>query len=118
MNIIDPLLKLISHHPVLDQTLNRHVINHFAEATPARPRAFSLWSPKAAPCPVDDPDYIVDYTSWPALTNKRYSGRHLKPADPAYTNGLPRDAEYKGPGQIGDVTALFSRNGAMKESRS
>jgi len=119
MHIAGTILELASVHPLLSSSLNRHLINHFASATKSRPRAFSLSSPVADPSDPSVPDYITDYTSWPGLTNKRYSGRHLRPASPAYTDSLPVDAAYAGPGKpIGDVTGLFARQGAMKASRS
>jgi prostaglandin-endoperoxide synthase 2 len=119
MNIASTILELASIHPLLTRSLNRHLINHFAAATTSRPRAFSLWSPVADPSDPTVDDYITDYTSWPGLINKRYSGRHLRPADPAYTSTLPVDVPYDGPGKpIGDVTGLFARQGAMKAGRS
>jgi prostaglandin-endoperoxide synthase 2 len=119
MNIAGTILDLASSNPLLSRSLNRHLINHFAAATKARPRAFSLWSPVADPSDPGAPEYITDYTSWPSLTNKCYSGRHLPPATPSYTSSLPVDAPYTGPGQpIGDVTGLFARQGAMTPSRS
>src|SRR4051794_14911023 len=118
MSLIDPILKFVSRHPLLDKSVNRHFINHFATTTVSRPRAFSLWSPNPSLDP-KSPDYITDYTSWPSPTNKRYSGRHLKPADAAYTRELPPDAPYAGPGQPpGQMTALFARSGEMRPSRS
>ena len=119
MSFIDPILKFASRLPLLDRFLNRHLINHFATTTKPRPKAFSLWSAVADPSDPSAAEYITDYTSWPSLTNKRYSGRHLPPAKPAYTKGLPQDTPYTGPGQsIGDITVLFARKGAMTTSRS
>ena len=67
----------------------------------------------------DSDGYVSDYTSWPSLTDRGFSARHLKPADPAYSEQLPLDLPYEpASGQIGDVTALFVREGAMKTDRS
>ena len=122
MSVIDGILSFAGRHPALDgpmRELNRKLINHFATAVAPRPRSFSLWSPDPA-SKVGDPNYITDYTSWPSLTNKRYSGRHLAPADPAYTASLPNDAPYDfaRPNVVGDVTKLFVRTGPMRTSRS
>lgn len=123
------LVDAISHAPLIGDAahreLNRQVINHFAGATKARPRAHSLWSPVPGPRGPNEPapdvrsqDYITDYTSWPGLTNRGYSGRHLPPAPQAYVDSLPEDAPYV-PGQtMGQVTSLFQRAGGMIPSRS
>jgi prostaglandin-endoperoxide synthase 2 len=128
MSVIDSLLKFAGQHQVLHgslRALNRTVINHFANGTAARPRAFSMWSPLpgAPPATTSDPsaqDYITDYTSWPVLVDKRWSGRHLPPAAPSYVNGLPDiGSDPKGnPADATGVTALFARPGAMTPSRS
>jgi prostaglandin-endoperoxide synthase 2 len=119
MGFVDSVLKVAAKFPPLSGALNRHFINQFATNTKHRPRAYSLWSADPKPPGLDDPGPITDYTSWPALTDKRYSGRHLPPADPAYTARLRKDLPYGGPGQpLGDFTALFKRSGPMKASRS
>lgn len=46
----------------LRRFVSRRTINSYAYATPARPRALSM---------------AADYTTWPGLTDRRYSGRHL-----------------------------------------
>lgn len=123
MSIIDSILGFAGRHPALEgplKLMNRQIINHFAHAVAPRPRAFSLWSPVLAPDP-GQLDYITDYTSWPGLTNKRFSGRHLPPADGAYTRALPVDLPYPytdPKAQVGSVTRLFERAGPMKKSRS
>jgi prostaglandin-endoperoxide synthase 2 len=118
MSFIDPILKFAARVPVLDRSLNRHFINHFANTTVARPRPFSLWSSVPVGGDPTVPEYITDYTSWPGLTNKRYSGRHLPPAASTYTAGLPADAPYEAGKTMGNVTALFARKGEMTPSRS
>jgi prostaglandin-endoperoxide synthase 2 len=131
MSLVDLLLKLAAHTPIvgpdaLDE-VNRVAINYFAASTRPRPRPFSLWSASsvpnpAAPPPPLDGEYITDYTSWPGLTNKQYSARHLGPADASssYMMSLPPDVFFDGsPGApVGDVTSLFKRSGAMTPSRS
>jgi prostaglandin-endoperoxide synthase 2 len=97
---------------------NRWAIDHFASATHPRPRPFSLWSHT----PQGDtahPEYVSDYTSWPGLTDRVFSARHLPPAPASYVAGLPPDAPFDfDAGVMGDVTALFARTGAMLPSRS
>ena len=38
MSLIDPILKFVSRHPLLDKSVNRHFINHSATTTVSRPR--------------------------------------------------------------------------------
>lgn len=125
--LYDVGIRAISNIPFVGdeahRELNREAINHFASATKARPRAFSLWSPVQGPKTftdvpnVNDPEYVTDYTSWPGLTNKRWSGRHLPPAPRAYVDALPSDAPAAGE-PYGRVTRLYARRGAMIPSRS
>lgn len=91
--------------------INRFAINRFVKSTPPRPRPYGLWS--------EAPDVVSDYTSWPSLTDREFSDRHLPPADPAYTNSLPHDAPYQAgpPAVVGDVSSLFERS-AQVDSRS
>lgn len=109
--------------PAARTALNRAAINHYAKTTNARPRAFSLWSPIGFPkhdgekTTAATEDYITDYTSWPGLVNRRFSGRHLPPASPNYVQSLPPNPKYED-GTLGDVTALFQRPERMKTSRS
>ena len=91
--------------------INRFAINQFVKSTPPRPRPFGLWS--------EAPNTVSDYTSWPSLVDRRFSDRHLPPADPAYTDGLPSDPPYdRGPPPVlGPVTRLFERSNQI-DSRS
>jgi prostaglandin-endoperoxide synthase 2 len=119
MSLIDLFLKFASHAPVVGTEVNRLAINHFASSTTPRPRPYSLWSAQESPDPTQ-PDYISDYTSWPGLTNKRYSARHLPPADPAYIASLVPELPYSYPPneQLGAATSLFKRGGRITTSRS
>ena len=80
-----------------------------------RPHPFSLWTgvgtgpppqgetaPNAKPLPPHAPAAMrpatpvapapfapSSYVSWPSLADRRYTGRHLPPADAAYTDSLP-----------------------------
>jgi prostaglandin-endoperoxide synthase 2 len=96
---------------------NRKAVNFFAMTTSPRPRPYSLWS--AVPKPEKGQGPICDYTSWPSLTDKKWSGRHMPPAETKYTASLPPDAPYDAAaGKSGIVTALFERRGQMVEDRS
>ena len=66
--------------------INRIAINYIVNSTLPRPRPYSLWS--------EAPGAVSDYVSWPSLTDREYSDRHLPPADPSYTAGLPPDTPY------------------------
>ena len=83
--LIDVALKIVVAIPPLHRFLNRRLINRYAYATRARPRPFSM---------------AADYTTWPALTDRRFSGRHLG-VERAYTVALP---------PIDDVLPLFERS--------
>ncbi|PSF38863.1 hypothetical protein C7H19_02055 [Aphanothece hegewaldii CCALA 016] len=114
MTTINRLNKLIEYAwsvPLLGQLINRIAVNNLANSNPPRPRPYSLWSAK------EKPD-ISDYTAWPSLTDRDFSGRHLPPAPQSYTDSLPPDKPYK-PQEIGEITALFQRkNGVMIKDRS
>ncbi|MGD1880121.1 MAG: peroxidase family protein [Kiloniellaceae bacterium] len=82
--LIGKALKVVAAVPPLHSFVNRRLINSYAYATGSRPRPFSM---------------AADYTTWPGLTDRRYSGRHLGAAR-AYNAALP---------PIDDVLALFKR---------
>lgn len=119
MGLVDLLVKLARHAPVVGEEVNRIAINHFARSTTPRPRPYSLWSAEVQKNPAL-PGYITDYTSWPSLTDRQYSARHLGPAEPSYVASLPQEVPYgMNPGAPpGDVTSLFVRRGSMTTSRS
>lgn len=118
MSLIQLILKIAEHTPVIGGEVNRVAINHFAGSTSPRPRPFSLWSAEPAEN-TQAPEYVTDYTSWPGLTNHQFSARHLPPADPKYVASLPRDGVYDpSKGAPGDVTSLFVRRGRIATSRS
>lgn len=86
--IIDPVASL----PLVRTLASRLVINFYGYATTLRPRALSMAS---------------DYTSWPSLTNRSFTGRHLPPADPQTMEALPPELE---------VTALYRRHREVKST--
>lgn len=101
--------------------LSRIATNIACESTTARPRAFSLWSHIEKPTQIDIQGPVGEYTTWPMLTDRLFSARHLPPADMSYINGLPEDKPYGNDSThpvIGNVTALFAREAAIKEGRS
>jgi prostaglandin-endoperoxide synthase 2 len=53
---------------------------------------------------------LTDYTSWPGLTDRTFSSRHLPPADLAYTGSLPPNGSCDPQaGPPGPITALYQR---------
>lgn len=83
--VLDALVGTINGVAPLRRLVSKWTINGYAYRTPPRPRAVSMAS---------------DYTSWPGLTDRRYSGRHLKRASAADAPAHP-DLEA--------VVALFER---------
>ena len=69
----------------LNSCLNGLIIHAVVTKGAARPQPWSLWTPtpiggKQARDPADPP---VDYVSWPGLIDRRFTARHLPPADEA-----------------------------------
>lgn len=86
--IIEPLASL----PPLRRLASKLVINYYSYATSLRPRALTLES---------------DYTTWATLTDRRFTGRHLPPADPEAIAALPSQS---------DVNALYRRDREIKST--
>ena len=77
MSIRNFILRIGKHVPVLRDFINRYmIIGRFANAAPARPRPFSM---------------AQGYTSWPGLTDRRWSGRHLPEIDTETFGKLPAE---------------------------
>ena len=97
------LMKLVQSIPWLNSFINRTVINSLVEKGVGRPLPFTLWTPT----PVggkqmgDKPDEPVNYVSWTGLVDRRFTGRHLRPADKDYSDRLPK---------LEDVVALYKRD--------
>ena len=101
--------------------INRVATNMLCDATTPRPRAFSLWSHIKKHVKDTDQGPVGEYTTWPMLTDRVFSARHLPPADQSYINKLPKDLPYRPNSEcpvIGDVTTLFARENTIKTSRS
>src|SRR3546814_19009533 len=71
--LLGKALKAVVAVPPLHRFVNRRLINAYAYATGSRPRPFSM---------------AADYTTWPGLTARRFSGRHLACAR-SYTPAPP-----------------------------
>ena len=112
------VLKDLIENRSVSATVNRLLTILVCEVTTPRPRAFSLWSHVPKPLQIDQQGPVGEYTTWPMLTDRRFSARHLPPADQSYIDALPKDAPYGGNPMLGNVTALFARGGTMKQGRS
>ena len=86
--IVEPLASL----PPLRKLASKLVINYYGYATTLRPRALSMAS---------------DYTTWSSLTDRKFTGRHLPPAEPATIAALPSEI---------DVNALYRRDREIKST--
>ncbi|WP_424930886.1 peroxidase family protein [Amaricoccus macauensis] len=80
--ILAAIYTTIPRIPPLHRALNRYLINQLAFAVPPRPRPLTMKG---------------GYSTWPGLTNRAYSGRHLPPAP---SLNLP---------PLEDVLTLFER---------
>ncbi|MEO9063275.1 MAG: peroxidase family protein [Burkholderiaceae bacterium] len=79
----------------------------------------SLWSNIAKPAAADVQGPVCDYVSWPGLTDRSFSSRHLPPLPQADVDALPANIADPVTGKPGPVTALFDRgDGPMKTDRS
>lgn len=119
MRILNSLIKGIKKIPFAGRFINRIATNRKCKATTPRPRAFSLWSHEKKPVSEQGP--VGEYTTWPMLTDRQFSGRHLPPAAQAFVDDLPKDTKPEGgpEGRVyGDVTNLFARQGEMDRGRS
>ncbi len=63
--VIDTAIGVVNNFAPLRRVVSRWTINGYAYKCPPRPRSVSM---------------AADYTSWPGLTDRRYSGRHLSRA--------------------------------------
>ena len=93
---------VLARVPPLQPVLNRVAINISVGRAPARPYAYSLWSPDRS----DPPELLVTpapYITWPGLVDRRYTGRHLPPAPVEHGARLP---------EVERVAELFMRRGA------
>jgi prostaglandin-endoperoxide synthase 2 len=73
------LFGALRHVPFGPRVVTDLLVGQLANATPPRPRPFTLAS---------------DYTSWLSLTDRTFTGRHLPPATPGSVR-LPSEADVK-----------------------
>lgn len=97
----------------LGDTLNDLATSQFTNATTPRPRAYSLWchTPSQSQ-PGDEARKLAEvgeYTAWPSLVDRQFSGRHLPPMPLEEVEALP---------SLDKVLDLFKRTGKMRKSRS
>ncbi|MEN9866349.1 MAG: hypothetical protein RL748_1939 [Pseudomonadota bacterium] len=123
MSALHKLIDLGKQIPFAAQFVNRLATNRICQVIPPRPYAFSCWSHLPKPAAPELAGPVNDYTSWPMLTDRGFSARHLPPASQTYIESLPADAPWlaatpSSPAQVGQITGLFARNGGMKASRS
>ena len=123
MSLKKSLLTIITAIPAARAFVSRRRTNKASSATRPRPQAFSLWShidtsdPKPSHS-YQTPDPVGEYTTWPMLTDKQYSARHLPPAPQSYIDSLPEEKPYIPKQQLGDITRLFIREDDIIPSRS
>jgi len=117
MDVLKQALHVAHRIPPVSKLINRVATHVLCSVTDARPRPFSLWSHVAQP--EDGQGPAGEYTCWPMLTDQRFSARHLPSAPQSYVDSLPPDKPYNPQHHsVGDITALFERNGAMQPDRS
>ncbi|WP_047395059.1 peroxidase family protein [Chitinibacter sp. ZOR0017] len=109
------IAKVLKKIPGLEKSINRYATNKLCNATVPRPLAFGLWS--HIPMQATDQGPPGEYTSWPMLTDRNYSSRHLPPASLDFIKKLPVDNKPIGT-EFGAITNLFMRQGEMHTSRS
>ena len=88
--------------PEINRLINAGIINHVVGVTAPRPLPYSLWTgrPVGVPYTGAGTEPPSDYVTWTGLTDRRFTGRHLPPADDGYMSRLPA---------IEDVVGLFAR---------
>ncbi len=74
---LNSLVGVLWSLPFIGKYINRIATHYLATRTHPRPRPFSLWSD--VPAPKDSNGPVCDYTSWPGLTDRTFSSRHLPP---------------------------------------
>jgi prostaglandin-endoperoxide synthase 2 len=112
------LPQLINNVQWLHTIVNRFAINGAVNSSAARPQAFTLWTPRAIgerptrknPDGTDKPDDPVDYISWAGLFDRRFTGRHLRPAPASYMDRLPPLVDKTGKPAAGTVLGLYTRD--------
>ncbi|HEY2191317.1 MAG TPA: peroxidase family protein [Actinomycetospora sp.] len=91
-DLLPGLFRMLGALPGARSLGTQAAVNYYGYATTPRPRELTL---------------AVDYPTWRTLTDRRWTGRHLPPADPEIQERWPAAA---------DVVGLFRREGAMTPS--
>jgi prostaglandin-endoperoxide synthase 2 len=96
------VIERVTAEPEIHALVNAGLISHIVEATAGRPLPYSLWTgrPIGVPYGGVGSEPSSDYVTWAGLTDRRFTGRHLPPADDAAIARLP---------PIEDVVGLFAR---------
>ncbi|MEP6501943.1 MAG: peroxidase family protein [Betaproteobacteria bacterium] len=121
MSLIDIALEAAgSDSSLLRRTISKIAVDKLASSTSPRPLPFSLWSPVPKPADPATQGPVCDYTSWPGLTDRTFSSRHLPPCSQADIDALASNGGCDpSAGAIGPFTALFKRpDTGMKKDRS
>ena len=114
MSLVDRFKELLEEHargdlakvtsvPEINRLINAGLIDHVVSSTAGRPLPYSLWTgrPIGTPYAGAGPEQPSDYVTWTGLTDRRFTGRHLPPAEAGYLERLP---------PIKDVVALYDRD--------
>ena len=86
------VFRLLGSLPMVRSLGTQAAVNYYGYATTPRPRELTL---------------ATDYPTWRTLTDRRWTGRHLPPAEPKVQERWPAAA---------DVVGLFRREGPMTPS--
>ena len=110
MSLLDFALQSAgSNASEIRKAICRIAVDKLASATPPRPQRMSLWSPVDKPADPDRQGPVGDYTTWPGLTDRSFSGRHLPPAPQAEIDALKPNGSCDPSQPMGPFTALFAR---------
>ena len=96
------LLRDAMQNPELNSLINAAAIDHVVGVTRPRPLPYTLWTgrPIGTPYAGAGAEPQSDYVTWAGLTDRRFTGRHLPPADADYLARLP---------DIDNLLTLFQR---------
>ena len=96
------LIERVTSEPEIHALINGELISHIVAVTAGRPLPYSLWTgrPIGVAYAGGGVEPSSDYVTWPGLTDRRFTGRHLPPVDDATVAALP---------PVEQVVDLFSR---------
>ena len=107
--LVAQILAWLANLPWLAGVINRRLIDCITRSTLSRPLPFSLWGiDPLQPGDAPDKGKVSDYISWPSLTDRSYTGRHLPVCTEEFSAALK---------PTGEISSLFKRpEGRMIES--